>query len=134
MIQGLATLIGRLLLASIFIISAITKIGNHDATVARMAEAGIPAAAFFIYAAVLVELAGGLSILTGFRARIGALLLFAFLIPVTYLFHLRPAFDAAMNVVDRAQMTNTLKNLAIMGGLLLIYGNGAGKMTLGKDS
>jgi putative oxidoreductase len=129
------TLIGRIMLATIFILSGISKIGSHDTTVAYMQAHGIPAAPFFLYAAVLVEIAGGFCVATGFRARLGALLLAAFLVPTTYLFHFRPAFDAQMMMlIDKNQLINVLKNLAIMGGLLLIYGNGAGKITLGKDS
>lgn len=128
------TLVGRVLLSLVFIISGISKIGGYATTVAYMESAGVPAAPFLLYAAVLLELGGGLSVATGFRARIGALVLFAFLVPVTYLFHFKPAFDANMNVIDRLQMVQILKNLAIMGGLLMIYGNGAGKFTIGKDT
>ncbi|MEW6056009.1 MAG: DoxX family protein [Bdellovibrionota bacterium] len=131
---SVATLIGRLLLALIFIISGISKIGAYGTTVMYMESRGIPAAPFFLYAAVLVELGGGLCLASGFRARLAALVLFAFLIPTTYLFHFRPAFDAAMNLIDRPQLISTLKNLSIMGGLLLVYGNGAGKFTIGKDA
>lgn len=134
MAQTLSTFIGRLLLATIFILSGVSKIGNYSGTVTSMAGVGIPVPSVFLYGAVLVELGCGLSILTGFRARIAALVLFAFLIPVTYLFHFRPAFDAAMNLTDRGQLIQVLKNLAIMGGLLMLYGNGAGKMTIGKDA
>ena len=128
------TLLGRILLALIFIMSGISKIGGYAGTIAYMQGHGIPAAPFFLYVAVLVELGGGLSIATGFRARIGALVLVAFLIPTTYLFHMKPAFDAAFNVVDKLQLIEALKNLGLIGGLLMIYGNGAGKLTIGKDS
>ena len=129
-----STLLGRLLIASIFIASALSKIGNHDKTVEHMTAAGMPLAGALIYVAVLVEVACGILVATGFRARLGALLLALFLMPTTYYFHFRPAFDAAMNVVDQGQLLHVMKNLAIMGGLLMIYGNGAGKLTIGKDS
>ena len=132
--QAVATLLGRVFLSAIFIISGISKIGSYSSTVAYMESSGMPAAPFFLYAAVLLELGGGLCLLTGFRARIAALVLVLFLLPTTYIFHFKPAFDQAMNVVDRAQLIQVLKNLAIMGGLLMIYGNGAGKLTIGKDS
>jgi putative oxidoreductase len=122
------------MLAAIFVISGVSKIGNYHGTVASMEHAGIPAAPVFLYGAVLVELGCGLSVATGFRARLGSLVLVAFLIPVTYLFHFRPAFDAAMTLVDRGQLIQLLKNVAIMGGQLMLYGNGAGKMTIGKDA
>lgn len=132
--QAVATLVGRVFLSMIFIISGISKIGAYSSTVGYMQSRGMPAAPFFLYAAVLLELGGGICLLTGFRARIAAVVLILFLIPTTYIFHFKPAFDLAMNVTDRTQLIAVLKNLAIMGGLLMIYGNGAGKLTIGKDS
>lgn len=86
------------------------------------------------YAAVLVELGGGLSLASGFRARYGALILALFLVPTTWIFHFSPAFGPDGNVVDRMQLLNGMKNLGLMGGLLLVYGNGAGRLTIGKDA
>ncbi|MBI3542206.1 MAG: DoxX family protein [Deltaproteobacteria bacterium] len=134
MLQTIATLLGRLLLALIFILSGISKIGNYGSTVAYMTSAGLPMAPLFLYGSVLVELGCGLSLLTGFRARLSALILFLFLCPVTYLFHLKPALDAVSSGSADQQSIQVLKNLAVMGGLLLLYGNGAGKLTIGKDA
>lgn len=134
MLQTVASLLGRLLLALVFILSGVSKLGNYTGTVHHMEAAGIPMAPFFLYAAVLVELGAGLMVLTGFRARLAALALVVFLIPTTMLFHFKPAFDANYNVIDKLQLIQVFKNLAIMGGLLLIFGNGAGKLTIGKDS
>jgi putative oxidoreductase len=131
---AIATLVGRLCLAAIFIVSGISKIGAYATTVSYMQARGVPLATVAFYLSVLLEIVAGLSLATGYRARIAALVLFGFLIPVTYLFHFKPAFDAAMNVVDRNQMTMVMKNLAIMGGLLMIWGNGAGSFTIGRDS
>ena len=134
MSQSLAALFGRLLLALVFILSGISKIGNYDSTVAHMTGAGMVASPFFLYAAVLIELGCGLSLATGFRARVSSLILFVFMIPVTYIFHFKLAFTTGLEVANKDQVVNVLKNLAIMGGLLLIYGNGAGKLTIGKDA
>ena len=60
------------MLALIFILSGISKIGGYTATVAHMEAAGIPMAPIFLYGAVLVELGAGLMVLTGFRARIAS--------------------------------------------------------------
>jgi putative oxidoreductase len=132
--QAILSLIGRLLIAMIFILSGISKIGGYAGTVAHMESAGIPWAPLFLYGAVLIELGGGLMVATGFRARIGALVLALFLFPVTYFFHLKPAFDAMGNLADKGQLIQVMKNLAIIGGCLLVYGNGAGKLAIGKDS
>ena len=132
---AIAGLVGRILLSLIFIISGVSKIGGYAGTVAYMQAAGIPVAPLFLYAAVLIELGGGLSLATGFRARISALVLFGFLVPTTYLFHFKPAFDQLASVTEhRLQLVQVLKNLSIMGGLLLVWANGAGKFTIGKDS
>lgn len=131
---GVMALLGRILLALIFIISGISKIGGYAGTVAYMQAKGMPVAPLFLYAAVLIEIGGGLSLATGFRGRIGALVLLLFMIPTTYLFHFKAAFDANFIMIDRGQMTQAMKNLAIMGGLMFIWASGCGKLTIGKDS
>lgn len=131
---AVAALLGRIFLAAIFILSGISKIGGYQSTVTYMEAHGIPVAPLFLYAAVLIELGCGLSLATGYRARWSALALAVFLIPTTYLFHFKPAFDAAMNVTDRMQMIQVLKNVAIIGSCLMVFGNGAGKFTIGKDA
>ena len=67
------SLVGRILLSSIFLLSALGKITGWSATAGYMASKGMPLVPFFLAAATLVELAGGLSLLTGFQARRGAL-------------------------------------------------------------
>ena len=75
--------------------------------------------------AAVVELACGLAILTGFKTRIVAWVLFLYLIPVTFFFH---NFWAAQGQEQQTQMINFLKNAAIMGGLLVLAVNGAGSL------
>lgn len=131
---SLITLVGRILLALIFLLSALSKIGDYSGTAAYMQGRGIPAAQFFLFAAVLVELSGALLLITGYKSRIGALLLAVYLVPVTYIFHYLPAFNQALPVVEqKVQMISMMKNLSILGGLLLVFGNGVGKWTLGKE-
>lgn len=108
---------GRVLLALIFVLSGIGKLTGWSATAGMMASKGMPAVSFFLAMAILFELGGGLSLLTGFKARIGAAALFLFLIPVTLVFH---NFWAVQGMEQRMQMINFLKNLSIMGGLLLL--------------
>jgi len=80
-------LIGRILLSVIFIYSGISKITGWGAKVAYMASQGMPFVSFFLLMALLLELAGGFSVLVGFQARLSALALFLYLIPVTLTFH-----------------------------------------------
>lgn len=122
-------LLARILLAAIFIMAGLSKIGGFSGTQAYMAFRGMPATAFFLVCAMLVEIGGGLSVLVGYKARIGAFLLFLFLIPATLIFHtaLGGAFPAEQVQLQQAMM---MKNLAIMGGLLAIAVHGAGGLSL----
>ncbi|HRK02375.1 MAG TPA: DoxX family protein [Oligoflexia bacterium] len=132
--QAVITLVGRNFLALIFLSSGVSKIAKYSDTVAYMQQKGMPAAPFFLFAAVLIELSAALALITGYRARTGALLLVLFLVPTTYIFHYKSAFDAQMNVIDQIQMISLLKNIAIIGGLLGVYANGPGPWALGKKS
>lgn len=115
-------LAGRILLSHIFLISAATKIAHPAGTQQYMASYGMPATLFFLVAAATFELVGGLSILLGYRARIGAIILLVFLIPTTIIFH--TAFS------EKLQMIMFMKNLTIMGGLLTIIAHGSGKLSI----
>ena len=86
-IERHAPLVGRILLSLIFLVAGVSKITGWSGTAAYMASRGMPAIPFFLLAAMVIELAGGLSVLAGYKARLGALALFAFLIPVTLVFH-----------------------------------------------
>ncbi len=114
--------IARILLAGIFIIAGIGKVTNFQGTAAYMAQAGMPAVTFMLILAVLFELGGGLSILLGYRAKIGAWMLIVFTVIATYYFH--------TDFADMNQQIHFMKNLAIIGGLLSIAIHGAGKPSL----
>ena len=82
-------------------------------------------------AAAVLELAGGLSLLLGFRARLGALALVLFLVPTTLIFH---NFWAYQGPEAQNQMIHFMKNLALMGGLLVVVGLGAGPCSFDASS
>lgn len=126
-IRRYAPLVGRLLIAPIFIISGLAHIANGSSTIETMQAFRFPLPYFFLGLAVIFLLAGGLSILIGFRARLGALLLILFLIPATLVFH---AFWTFPQEEMQAQTIHFLKNLAIMGGLMTILQNGAGPVSI----
>jgi putative oxidoreductase len=121
------TLIGRVLLAVIFIVAGIGKLMDPAATAGYMASQGLPMVDVLLWLTILVELGGGLMLLVGYRARLAALFLFLFLIPVTFIFHAFWAVEPAESV---NQMRQFLKNLAIMGGLLYVMAFGAGPLSL----
>ncbi|MEI7728782.1 MAG: DoxX family protein [Verrucomicrobiota bacterium] len=122
-IEPLLTLFARILLSLIFILSGFGKIGDWSGTTKYMASKGMVAIPFFLAMAILCELGGGLSVLFGYKARFGALVLICFLVPVSLIFH---NFWSFSGMEQRMQMIHFLKNLAIMGGLLLVARRGTG--------
>ncbi len=120
-------LIGRVLIAAIFIVSGIAKLTDPAGTVGYMEAQGIPSADVLAIVAGLAEVAGGLAILFGFLTRIGAFGLFLFLIPTTLIFHDFWTMDGAE---AKTQMVTFMKNLAIIGGLALLVANGAGRYSI----
>jgi putative oxidoreductase len=123
-------LFARILLSQIFLFSGIQKILDPAGTEAQMASRGMFLIPLFLWAAVAVELGGGLSVLLGWKARWGALLLFLFLIPVTLTFH---NFWTYPSEEQKVQMLFMLHNLALMGGLLLVVCRGPGPISLDSD-
>lgn len=122
-IHPVAILIGRVLIAAIFIMSALNKIANPAQTQQYMQAMGMTwATSLFLVGAIILELGGGLSVLTGFWARAGATALLLFMIPTTWIFH--------SNFGDQNQMIHFMKNLGMMGGLLYVAGFGAGPLSL----
>jgi len=123
----LAALAGRILLSAIFIISGVMKFAAWDATAAYMASKGMPLIPVLLPLAALVEIAAGAMLVTGIGARWAALALFLFLVPTTLIFH---NFWAYQGMDQQLQFQHFFKNLAIMGGLALIVGLGAGPASL----
>jgi putative oxidoreductase len=117
-----ATLLaGRVALGLLFVISGYGKIGGFAGTAAYMASKGMPMAEALLVGAIAVELVGGLMLVAGFKTRWAAAAIAAFLVPTTLIFHGPVGPDA------QAQMTQFLKNLSILGGMLYaaIFGPGA---------
>jgi putative oxidoreductase len=116
-------LVGRLLLALMFLISGLNKIADPQGTQQYMAAMGMTwATTLFYVGAIVMEVAGSLSLLLGYRARAGGWLLLLFMIPTTLIFH--------ANVADPNQMIHLLKNLSVMGGLLYVAVYGAGGLSM----
>src|SRR5437588_13098751 len=115
--NGVGYLAGRVLLTVIFILSGFGKIPHFSAVADGLRQTGWPAATFLIALSIAIEIGCGLLLLTGFKARYAALVLVAWLIPVMLTFHNFWAYGGAQ---QQGQMINFLKNLAIMGGLLVV--------------
>lgn len=122
-----SVMIGRLLIAVLFLASGVGKLTQSDQVAAMMTSAGIPEASTLVMVAAFAELLGGLSIAFGILTRIGALGLILYMIPTTVIFH---GFWRFEGEAQHAQMIDFLKNLAIMGGLFALMGYGAGRYSL----
>lgn len=118
--------LGRTLFAAIFIMSGFTHFSAT--TIAFAASQGVPLASLLVPLSGIIALAGGLSILLGYHARIGGLLLALFLVPVTLTLH---AFWKATDpMAVQIQTGMFMKNLSMLGGALLIAYFGAGPLSL----
>ncbi len=126
-IERFAPLVGRVLLSLIFIMSGLSKVGGWEQTAGYMASKGMPVVPLFLVGAIVIEVAGGLSVLLGLKARIGAAALIIFLIVSSLIFH---NFWAYEGIEQQTQMAMFMKNLSIMGGLLLVIGLGAGPLSI----
>ncbi|HEV7674077.1 MAG TPA: DoxX family protein [Candidatus Angelobacter sp.] len=109
--------LGRVLLSVIFILSGLGKLPHFHDVAGMMASKGIPLASLALVVTLFIEIGGGLMVLTGFKARYAALVIAVWLIPVTLIFHHFWGIPAAQ---QQEQMINFLKNVAIMGGLLIL--------------
>ncbi|QKT04657.1 DoxX family protein [Ectothiorhodospiraceae bacterium 2226] len=128
--SALALLLARLMLAAIFIIAGLSKVFFFNATVGYIASKGLPLPQVLLVLTIAIEIVGGLMLALGLRARLAALVLFLFLIPVTYYFH--PFWDASPAAM-RQELNQFLKNLAIMGGMLYVMAAGPGRLRLGQE-
>jgi putative oxidoreductase len=103
------------------------KVFNWETTAEHMAGQGMFAVPVFLFLAILVEVLGGLSVILGYKARLGAVVLALYLIPVTLVFHHFWTFEGA---AMQNQMQHFMKNLTIIGGLLTLAAAGAGRLSL----
>lgn len=127
---GPAAALARLLLTFIFLSSAANKVMNFGPTTEYMAANGMPIPAVMLVGAIGLLVAGGLGVLLGYKARIGAALLILFLVTATYFFHAFWTFD---DPGDRQmQMIQFMKNTGLIGAMLLIIVNGSGPWSLDR--
>ena len=112
-------MVGRLMLAAIFMASAFGKITNFEATARFMDAHGIPFSPLLCALAAMLEALGGVSLLLGYRAQWSSAALAGYLAAVTAVFHAGPD-----------QRIDLLKNLAILGGLLQVLAFGCGEISL----
>ncbi|SFJ48816.1 DoxX family protein [Planctomicrobium piriforme] len=127
-VQGFATVLGRVMLGTIFLLSAVgNKIPNFTAVASYMTSEGVPASQVLLAGAIVFLIAGSLSVMTGFQARYGAAMLLIFLVLATYFFH---DFWKFTGKEQELQMIQFMKNLSMMGTMVFLMANGSGPWSL----
>src|SRR5258708_7839136 len=126
-LKGLVSLLGRVLLSAIFLVAAAghaSQFNDYAGKVAEKTQSVIKdappvAGQVAMGGAIAFMILGGLSVLVGYKTRIGALLVLLFLAAASYFFH-----DFWNHPGDQQMMVDFLKNTAIAGGMLFIVANG----------
>ncbi len=121
-------LIGRILFALIFIMAGFSKFSGE--TIQMAASQGVPAASLLVPVAGVMAILGGFSIALGYRAKWGALLIVAFLMPVTLMMHNFWSISDPMMI--QMQQAMFFKNLAMVGGALFLAFFGSGPLSLDR--
>ena len=126
-IQNPLALLGRLLLALMFITSGFGKIGGFEGTAGYIASKGLPMASVVAALTILIELGGGLAIAFGFMTRWAALALAVFTVLAGVIFHNYWAVPPEQVMM---QQINFWKNISIAGGFLALAAFGAGAISI----
>ena len=104
-------LVGRILISALFLINGMFKISNYEGTIGWMESFGIPG--MFIVPAIILEIAGPVLIVIGYKTKFAAGLLSLFCITTAFIFH--------NDFTDQMQFTSFLKNIALAGGFLILF-------------
>ena len=118
--KNIIDLIGRILISALFLLNGIFKISNYEGTIGWMESFGIPG--MFIVPAIILEIAGPVLIVIGYKTKFAAGLLSLFCITTAFIFH--------NDFTDQMQFTSFLKNIALAGGFLILFVNGARGISL----
>jgi putative oxidoreductase len=134
-LRDVTALVGRILLALIFVWGSLNKIINISGTANYMMEAGIPMNLIYpaLYLSIVIELGCGSLVIAGWHARSAALALFLWFIPVTFVTHVAGYFHAIelrQAMAASVQQAMCLKNITIMGGLLVLAAMGPGSLSM----
>jgi putative oxidoreductase len=121
-VQRYLPVLGRVLLAVLFVMSGISKLTDPAGTIGYIQSAGLPLPNIAYGIALTVELLGGILLIVGYRTRLVALILAAFTVAAAIGFH--------AHFADQNQMIHFMKNIAITGGLLQVVAFGAGAFSL----
>jgi putative oxidoreductase len=120
-------LVGRLALAALFLPAGLGKIAGFDGTVGYISSVGLPLASLAAVLAIVVEVAGGVALIAGYRVRIAALALAVFTLVASVCFH---AYWAAPAEQAFMQQLMFFKNIGVIGGLLVLASQAPAGWTL----
>jgi putative oxidoreductase len=123
--KGATVLLGRVFFSLIFVVAGFNHFSKQ--TIAYAASQGVPLASVAVPLAGVIAIVGGLSVLLGYRARVGAWLIALFLVGVTPMHNFWAVHDPMMAQI---QMIMFMKNISMLGGALLISQVGAGPLSL----
>ena len=126
MSNAIITLLGRILLAAVFIPAGLQKLGGIEGTAGYIASVGIPAATPLAWAAAIFEVFAGIAVLIGFQTKWASLALAAFCVFTGLMFH----FAAATGDAAQIQMIMFFKNLGLAGGFLVLAAQGPGALSV----
>ena len=112
---NVADLVGRILISALFFLNGIFKISNYDGTIGWMESFGMPG--ILLIPAIILEIAGPVLIIIGYKTKLAAGLLSLFCIATAFIFH--------NDFANQMQLTSFLKNIALAGGFLILFVNGA---------
>ncbi|MEI8376257.1 MAG: DoxX family protein [Planctomycetota bacterium] len=130
-VVGMLGVLGRILLCTVFLAAAVGYTASNVQSLALVLAAKVAVAPIWILVGAIVVLAVGcISVVVGYKARFGALVLLAFLVLTTYLFHGFTFWNVVNNQARHDHIIYLVMNLSIMGAMLLIVVNGAGQMSL----
>lgn len=128
--QNATLLVGRILLALIFILSGFSKIGGFAGTAGYIASKGLPMPEVVAALTIFVEIVGGLAIAVGLFTRPAALALAAFTLLAAFIFHAFWAYPEARQMMEQISF---MKNLSIAGGMLVLAVAGPGAFSIGRN-
>jgi putative oxidoreductase len=120
-------LVARVLLALMFVFAGFSKFGDLAGTAGYIASKGLPLPMVLAFLTAALEVVGGIALIVGFQARIAALVLAAFTLLASVLFHNYWAMPADQQMVQQLMF---MKNVSVAGGLLLLFTLGAGPASL----
>lgn len=119
--------IGRILIALIFVLSGLEKLRDFAGVTGYIAAKGLPFPELAAAITIALEVGGGIALILGWRVRIVAALFFLWLIPTTLVFHAFWTGDVAQ---APNQMTHFLKNISIMGAMAMLFAFGPGAISV----